>query len=77
MAQTGDEPEPREVKLFGASVTGARGAPGEVIEARERLIVACGAGSVAIEEVQPAGRSRMPVFDWVRGRGVQPGRRFA
>lgn len=77
MTRTGDEPGPREVKMFGASVTSARGAPGEVIEARDRLVVACGSGGVAIEEVQPAGRSRMPVSDWVRGRGVEPGGRFA
>jgi methionyl-tRNA formyltransferase len=77
MTPSGDESGPREVKIFGASVAPARGAPGEVVEARDRLVVACGAGAVAIEEVQPAGKSRMPVAAWVRGRGVEPGRRFS
>jgi len=28
------------------------------------------------EEVQPAGKARMPAAAWVRGRGAQAGQRF-
>ena len=44
--------------------------------APEGLLVACGEGAVWLQEVQPAGRRRMPVSEWQRGRGVQPGDRF-
>ncbi len=64
------------VKLFGAVAADGRGAPGEVLRADGGLLVAAQDGAVAVEEVQPEGKARMPVADWVRGRGVQAGRRF-
>ena len=44
--------------------------------ARSRLVVACGGGAVAVRGVQPAGKTRIPVGDWVRGRGIAAGQRF-
>lgn len=38
--------------------------------------IACGAGSVELDEVQPAGRRRMPARDWLRGRSVRAGQRL-
>ena len=66
-----------EVKLFGARVAEGHGAPGEVLTANGRLLIAAGAGAVEVEEVQPAGKPRMSAADWLRGRGVAAGGRFA
>ena len=65
------------LKLFGGMASNEAGAPGTVLAADDRLIVACGRGALALKEVQPAGRSRLPVGAWVRGRGVSVGARFA
>jgi methionyl-tRNA formyltransferase len=65
------------LKLFGAAASIAHGAPGTVLAADERLVVACGRGAVALKEVQPAGKARLPVGAWVRGRGVSVGEQFA
>ncbi len=67
------------VKLFGALAVeekGRGGAPGEVLLANGGLVVATGQGAVAVAEVQPEGKTRMPAAEWVRGRGVQAGSRF-
>jgi len=68
--------EPVEVKLYGGRVVSGQGAPGEVLEADGRLVVATGAGALEVTEAQPAGKERMPVADWIRGRGITRGRRF-
>ena len=49
--------------------------PGTVLAAnrREGVVVACGEGSVALREVQPAGKRRMPAGAWLAGRGVSEG----
>jgi methionyl-tRNA formyltransferase len=64
------------VKLFGAMPAVGGGEPGSVIAASDRLIVAAGTGAIAVSEVQPAGRNRLSVEEWVRGRGIAAGRRF-
>lgn len=70
--------EPLEVKLFGGRVVEGQGAPGHVLrtDEREGLVVATGAHALGVTEVQPAGKSRMPVAEWIRGRGIALGRRF-
>jgi len=71
-----------DVKLFGARATDLAGDEGGVgfgqVLALESdgMLVACGDGAVRIADVQPAGKRRMPVAEWVRGRGVQVGDRF-
>ncbi len=65
-----------DVKLFGPSVLEHRGgAPGEILppDSDHALVVACGSGALSVREVQPAGKSRMPAADWMRGRGAVPG----
>jgi methionyl-tRNA formyltransferase len=64
------------LKLFSPRVAPGHGDPGTVLAAGERLLVACGDGALAFREVQPAGKSRLPVADWVRGRGVSAGARL-
>ena len=48
-------------------------APGKVLAAGETLRIACGSGALEVSDVQPAGRSRMPVQAFVSGRGVAVG----
>lgn len=63
-----------EVKLFRPTLAdGLSGNPGQVLEAGDELVVACGEGAVKIAEVQPAGRRRMAAGDWTRGRAVAAG----
>jgi methionyl-tRNA formyltransferase len=64
------------LKLFGAREVAAAGEPGSVLAAGERLVIAAARGAVAVQEVQPAGRNRVPVDAWVRGRGISPGQRL-
>lgn len=62
-----------DVKLFGAKSVDGAGTPGEVLAGGDTLIVACGSGAIAVHDVQPAGKRRMPATDWHRGRGVVVG----
>jgi len=52
-------------------------APGEVLRAgADRLLVACGSGVLALQEVQPAGSKRMTAAAFLAGRPLSPGTRF-
>jgi methionyl-tRNA formyltransferase len=64
------------VKLFGARPATGAGYPGEVIAAGRSLVIACGDGALEVLEAQPAGRTRITVDAWVRGRGIAVGDRF-
>lgn len=65
------------LKLFGALATDQSGEPGLVLSAADRLVVGTGDGALAVGEVQPAGRTRLSVGEWVRGRGIAAGDRLA
>jgi methionyl-tRNA formyltransferase len=67
-----------DVKLFGARAIVVEErpevTPGEVIALGDAwLDVKCGEDAVRVTDVQPAGRARMRVGDWLRGRGVELG----
>jgi methionyl-tRNA formyltransferase len=65
------------VKLFGARVVTGSGVPGEVLAAGRRgLVVACRDEAIELLEVQPAGKTRITVDAWVRGRGIAVGDRL-
>src|SRR2546430_56636 len=66
-----------ELKLFGAKPVEGAGTPGEVLTADSRLLIAAGSGAVEVEEGQTAGKPRMSAANWLRGRGVAAGGRFA
>jgi len=67
-----------DIKLFGAKVIAdAAGRPGEVLATFDQLMIACGTGAVAIQEVQPAGKRRMTATEWHRGRGIAIGASLA
>lgn len=57
-----------EVKLFGARAANGSGEPGTVIQSGATITVAAAVGAVEISEIQPAGKKRMSVGDWTRGR---------
>jgi methionyl-tRNA formyltransferase len=65
------------LKLFQPTVLEATGEPGTVLEAGRFLVVACGDGAIGLEQVQPAGKKRLSVEEWVRGRAIAPGARLA
>jgi methionyl-tRNA formyltransferase len=62
--------------LFGGRVVDGHGEPGEVLSVDGGLVIAALRDAVAIEEVQPAGKDRMPARDWIRGRRLAAGQRF-
>jgi methionyl-tRNA formyltransferase len=64
------------LKVFGAREVPGTGEPGSVLAAGDRMVIAAGRGAVAIQEVQPAGKNRLSVAAWVRGRGIAPGQRL-
>ena len=65
-----------EIKLFGARPVPSEGPPGTILAVSPSLVVATGAGAVALEEVQPTGKKRMLVEEWARGRGAEVGQKF-
>jgi len=64
-------------KLFSPAVVAASLAAGELLTRNGELIVGCGDGALRIAEIQPAGRRRMPVDEWLRGATGVSGPRFA
>jgi methionyl-tRNA formyltransferase len=51
--------------------------PGTVVDAsKDSLIIACGAGTLQINQIQPAGKRAMSAAEFLRGHPVQPGDRF-
>lgn len=54
---------------------GAR--PGTVVEAADRLLVACGDGAVEIVEVQQQGRKKLTGSEFLRGYSLRTGEVFA
>ncbi|MEW5966225.1 MAG: methionyl-tRNA formyltransferase [Pseudomonadota bacterium] len=64
------------LKIWAAAAVAGHGAPGSVLEAGERLVVACGDGALALTEVQPAGSKRMAAAAFLAGRALAPGARL-
>lgn len=61
----------RRVKIHLATVVKGHGQPGEVLD--NRLTIACGEDALQLLSVQPAGKSRMSVDDFLRGTDVPIG----
>jgi methionyl-tRNA formyltransferase len=55
---------------------GASGAPGTVLEASKRLVVATGEGALELTEVQAAGKRVLPASEFLRGARLAPGDRL-
>lgn len=65
------------VKLSGLAAREGAGAPGTVLEAGERLVVACGTGAVAVSTLQAEGRRALEAPAFVRGERVAVGETWA
>ncbi len=52
-----------------ASASNPRGKPGVVIKAGNEIMVVCGSGTLALREVQLAGKRAMGIEEFARGRG--------
>jgi methionyl-tRNA formyltransferase len=63
------------LKVLRASPVDGHGEPGAILDP-DRLVVATGRGSVALEEVVPEGRRRMLGSDYARGRRPRLGERL-
>lgn len=73
--RAGDGPG-ETLKAFRTRVeaeAGRAGAPGRVVEAGPRLVVACGEGTVEIVEAQREGKRRIGAADLLRGSGMTVG----
>jgi methionyl-tRNA formyltransferase len=65
------------LKIWSAQPCAGTGTPGEVLRAdAEQLVVACGSGALALQEVQPAGSKRMAVAAFLAGRTLPGGTRL-
>lgn len=71
------EKGPQRIKvLLSRAVTGA-GAPGEILHADGRLVVACGTGAVELLALQRAGKAAQPAEAFLRGFALEQGARLA
>lgn len=69
--------EPLRVIVDRVQLSDSHGEPGEVLAAEgDRLVVAAGEGSLAIELIQPAGKRVLTAGEFLRGYPLRPGQRF-
>lgn len=63
------------LKIYAAEPVPGIGKPGEVLESdpKKGLTVACGAGALALHEVQLVGGKRMKSADFLRGHAIDKG----
>ena len=65
------------IKLWQATPAAGSGEIGEIIGVdRDRVVVACGAGALAVSELQKAGGKRLAVRDFLAGHPLKVGDRF-
>lgn len=57
-------------KIYEVELADGDGQPGEILEIGKRqLFVATGEGALALKTVQPAGKPKMPISDFLNGAG--------
>ena len=65
------------IKVYASRVYDAdkvhTAAPGTVVGLDGEILVACGKGTVALTQVIPEGKKRMPAADYIRGRKINLG----
>jgi methionyl-tRNA formyltransferase len=65
------------VKLWRATAAAESGEAGQILVVdRNCLLIACGAGALAITELQKAGGKRLPVQQFLAGNPLKVGDRF-
>lgn len=65
--------EPLRLVIDRVQLVAGTGAPGEVLEAGKRLVVATGDGALELLQVQPAGKRAMAAEEWLRGAKIELG----
>ncbi|MEJ2067879.1 MAG: methionyl-tRNA formyltransferase, partial [Deltaproteobacteria bacterium] len=66
----------KRMKLFRGRAGDGTGAPGEIISVKGGIEVACGTGSLFIEELQLEGGRKMGWEEFTRGHQLTPGERL-
>jgi len=67
-----------ELKVWRATLRAGAGPPGTILSATsDGIVVACGAASLALTELQRAGGKRLAAGELLRGFPLAPGERFA
>lgn len=57
-------------KVYKAHMSEGTGHAGEIIEKTKRsLVVACGQGALSLELVQPSGKPKLIITDFLNGHG--------
>jgi methionyl-tRNA formyltransferase len=65
---------PQRLVVHRTQVATGTGAPGEVLEASaDHLIIACGAGAVAVRQIQLPGKRRLSAAEFMRGHRIERG----
>lgn len=65
------------VKIWRAEPLAGQGEIGQVLAVdRERIVIACGDGALAVSELQKAGGKRLPVREFLAGHPLKVGDRF-
>lgn len=65
------------IKIWRACAVDGTAFAGSILQEENRLLVGCGAGVLAVEELQRSGAKRLAVADFLRGRALARGARFA
>ena len=60
-------------KIYSASVVEGTGNAGEVLDNKNKLVIACGRGAISLEKVQKAGGNAMNIADFLRGNSLEIG----
>ena len=64
--------EGQRFKIYQLREVPGQGEPGQIIaKTKKELILAAGQGAVSLEQVQPAGKPRMAIGDFLNGMGRQ------
>lgn len=64
------------LKVYRTRRSDGDGAPGEVLQADDRLVVACGSGAVDVVTVQQPGKQRLDAADFLNGYSIDEGDRL-
>jgi len=65
------------IKVWRSRVESGEAAPGTVLHAADELVVACAGDALAISELQRPGGRRLSALEFLRGRPLPAGARFA
>lgn len=71
-------PNETQLRILNALAVDGDGSPGEIVHAdKGSLLVGTGSGLLSITEIQPPGKSVMPVRAFLQGRRLSAGMRFS